>query len=168
MYRIGIGRRRGSGFVCQCGDWTTYDESADCNCCGNIFCEECADFTCDICKAKDPDGLTKICESCIAYPGCEKCGSDVTICNECIRGHLEECSKKGRAERIIGSETQSISENEIKITKLRELIASKQAELNYLESQVKTSRERKAQAEAELKAEEEEEEQRRKKQRAKY
>ena len=131
------------------------EENAMCTCCENVFCAECVASKCDMClqKENDPYGYSSICESCIAYPGCEACGVDVTICNNCIEDHLKNCNKQNRAERIISSESYSIEENEKKREALRSLIASKQAELNHLDSVIAASKERKAQAEAELKGE---------------
>ena len=153
----GRGRRDDEGFGCpDCGDWTTYDEDAMCTCCENVFCAECVASKCDMCLQKEnlgPYSYSSICESCIDYPGCEACGDDVTICKLCIKDHLKNCNKQSRAERIISSESHSITENEKKIDALRKLIASKQSELNHLESAVAASKERKAQAEAELKGE---------------
>ena len=142
------------GFTCSiCSDWTSYDETAECSCCGESYCSDCVQTECTGCKEKDDRyGLYHICESCIPYPGCEACNDeDIIFCTECLTNHLKNCNKTSRAQRIINSETYSIEQDEEKIAQLRASIASQQARLSSLEQRVAASKVRKANAEAELK-----------------
>lgn len=148
-----------NGFNCpDRGDYTTYDESVDCSCCQGVYCSECAGAECTECKEKNEDGLCSICESCIDYDGCEACNDDyTTFCKGCISDHLKNCTKTGRAQRIINSESHNIKENEVRIKKLREEISSRETQISILEGQLATSKERKAAAELDLRAESAEE-----------
>eukprot|EP00985_Skeletonema_marinoi_P031617 scaffold37740_cov156-Skeletonema_marinoi.AAC.1 len=151
-------RSEDDGFYCgMCSDWTEYDgDIGECSCCGNTFCSDCVAIECTGCKENNPDDSYQICESCLPYPGCEACNDeDITFCNACIEGHLQNCTKSSRSERIINSESHSIEENERKVKRLQEEITYKQAELSRLESMVAASKERKEQAEKELKNERE-------------
>jgi len=156
--RSGYGSENDEGFYCQCGDWTSYDESITCGCCEEIACEDCVSMECDICKEnqdRHPDKFfdASVCDNCVAYPGCKACDHDVTICKGCIKEHLSTCSKQNRAERIISSEMHSIEITEKKIDKLRNEIASKQSVLRDLELYLVASKERKLEAEADAELE---------------
>ena len=153
----GYGKRRRRDnddyFVCSCGDECHFDQSLTCGCCGNIFCSDCAGIECDICKDRERRGQdvfeTNVCESCIAYPGCDSCGDDVTICTGCMPEHLKTCSKKSRAERVISSATHKIAEFETNISQVRAEIESKQARLRELEAGLAAAQARKREAETE-------------------
>lgn len=149
----GSRRSNDDGFHCSsCSDWTSFDESADCSCCGEVYCSDCVQIECTGCKEKDSLCGYHICESCIPYPGCRACDDeDITFCTECLTDHLKNCNKSSRAQRIINSETYSIEQDEETITQLRASIASQQARLSSLEHRVAASKVRKANAEAELK-----------------
>ena len=157
MWGIGSGNDD-EGFHCSlCSDWTSYDESADCSCCEEVYCSACVQTECTGCKEKDEHGLYHICDSCaFNSPGCEACNDEgITFCTKCLPDHLKNCNKSSRAQRIINSETYSIKQDEEKIEELRVSIASQQAKLSSLEQRVAESKVRKANAEAELKNEDE-------------
>jgi len=152
------GRRRRNedeGFNCsECGDWTEFDDSANCSSCEEIFCSDCVGTECTGCKELDPNQCT-ICESCVSYPGCEACeDEDIVLCKHCIEDHLKTCSKTSRAERIINSESHSIQKGDERSKELRTQISAIQVELSRIESSVAASKVRKADAEAELKGKE--------------
>lgn len=141
------------GFDCHiCGEWTEYDDRVTCSCCDNDFCVDCGPIECAGCKERDSNHCS-ICESCLAYPGCEACNAedgDIAFCEECIKDHLTNCTKTSRLERAMNTESCSIMENEAQIRRLQEEITSKQSKLMHLESLVAGAKERKANAEDEL------------------
>jgi len=157
MWRGGGRRNRDDGFDCDsCCDWTNFDDSVNCSSCENVFCSDCVGIECTGCKERDPDQYN-ICESCMAYPGCEACADEmmtIVFCKRCIEDHLKNCSKTSRAERTINTESHSIQKDDERIKELRTQISSIQAELRCLERSVAASKVRKADAEAELKDEE--------------
>mmetsp|Transcript_12875 Transcript_12875/g.30542 ORF Transcript_12875/g.30542 Transcript_12875/m.30542 type:complete len:168 (+) Transcript_12875:113-616(+) len=162
-FRSGYGKRRyrddADYFQCDCGEECHDDEGCTCGCCESIHCEACTNTLCDICddrerRTGEPNevGTAAICESCISYPGCDACGSDVTICKGCIQEHLKTCSKKTRSERVIASADLEISFCETSIRKLRQEIESKQSKLRQVEAKLAAAQARKSAAGSDTKS----------------
>jgi hypothetical protein len=127
--------------------------------CEDIKCAECMLTVCDGCKAlADKQGFhlgSDVCESCIAYPGCEDC-EDSTYCKNCITDHLKTCSKrKSRATRSLSVANREIAECEGKLSTIPQAAAAPSAKSRFemLEATLSQARIRKVEAEAELKAE---------------
>jgi len=112
---------------------------------------------CYACKEKQEDEngfkeATRICEGCIAHPGCKECKEQderFCICKACMRDHHKTCTFKSRAERRLVSANQAVKKHEIAISQLEREIQTAQRKLEFHQKSLVEAKKEKCEAEKE-------------------
>lgn len=154
-------RSKRSRYTTMCGNCheTEIDfddhESGYSNCgeCERVMCEDCAKSECAICEENEQsDKESACCESCSAVCDEEDC-DDIFFHRGCLAEHLQNCTGKSRAQRMLSAAVQTISTTESDLTEAKSQVKRIQSRIESLECTLAQAKEAKMLAELKSKAE---------------
>ena len=120
---------------------------ASCASCLNVtMCTGCLGRSCEICKEPLCEDCSKTCDE-------DEC-DEFCFCPSCLPEHLEGCTSKSRAQRLLATADNDIKESKEEITKIQSMIEQYQTPLKEMRYNLANAEARKDAAEEDLREEE--------------